>query len=104
MRIHFQSDGGIAYFPGLNKPIDVDTASLPPQSAAELERLVGAARFFTQPARVGVANPGAADYRTYTISVEDSGRSHTIQVIEPIQDPSLQALIDRLRTFNTGPP
>lgn len=102
MRIQFQTDGGIAYFPGLSQPFTVDTASLPPQEAAELEALVRSARFFTRPARIGAVGPGAADYRTYTISVEDVGQSHTIKAIEPIEDPSLQALIDRLRARQRG--
>ena len=102
MRIQFHSEGGFAHFPGLSRPVTVDTAAMSPQESAELEELVRAARLFTRPARVGSPGPGAADYRTYTISVEEAGQSHTIQVIEPVEDPSLQALIDRLRARQRG--
>jgi len=103
VRIHFQTEGGFAYFPGLSKPVTVDTASLPSADAAELEGLVHAARFFDQPAQMGSPGAGAADYRTYTISVEDAGQSHTIRAIEPVGDPSVQALIDALRVRQRNP-
>lgn len=101
MRIQFQVEGGIAHFPGLSQPITIDTASLNPPEAAELEGLVHGARFFTRAAQIG-GKPGAADYRTYTISVEDAGQAHTIKAIEPIEDPSLQALVDRLNARQKG--
>jgi hypothetical protein len=102
MLIHFQIDGGIAYFPGLSKPMTVDTASLPPAEAAKLEDLVRAAGFFTLPSRIG-GTTGAADVRTYTISVEHAGQSHTVKAVEPVADPSLQSLIDALAALRRGP-
>ena len=97
MRIRFQSDGGVGYFPGLNEPVIVDTAHLPTEEAAGLESLVGAADFFVRPDAVGVPAPGAADLRRYTITIEDGGRSRTVEATDPIEDPALQALIDSLR-------
>lgn len=97
MRVHFQTDGGVAHFPALQKALTVDTAVLPAQEAASLEELVRAAQFFSRPPESGSAAPGAADYRTYTISVEDSENSHTIRVSEPVQDPALEALINSLQ-------
>jgi hypothetical protein len=103
VRIRFQCEGGFARFPGLSKPITVDTASLPAADAAELKSLVDRARFFKQPAQISRAGAGAADYRTYTICVEDTGRSHTIQATDPVADPSLQALIEALRVRQRRP-
>jgi hypothetical protein len=103
VRIQFRSEGGFAHFPGLSKPMIVDTASLPAADAAELEQLVHEARFFTRPVQIGGPGAGGADYRTYTISVESAGQSHTIRVIEPVGDSSLQALIDGLRARQRGP-
>ncbi len=103
MRIQFQTEGGFAYIPGLNRPITIDTASLPPPEAARVEGLVHAANFFALPAQAGTAGAGAADYRTYTVTVEDGGQSHTVRAIDPVQDPSLRALIEHLRAQQGGP-
>ena len=97
MRIRFQSDGGVGYFPGLDGPVIVDTAHLPPEEGARLERLVGAADFFSRPEAADVPAPGAADLRRSTIAIEDSGRSRTLEVIDPVEDSALHALIDALR-------
>lgn len=101
MRIRLQSEGGFGYFPGLNQPVLVDTADLSPDEAAGLERLVGASDFFSRPERVvpsPAPGPGAADQRRYSITVEDDGgRSHTVEVTEPVEDVALMALIDSLR-------
>ena len=98
MRIEFQSDGGVGYFPGLDQPVTVDTDELPQAEAARFDTLVTAARFFERPPVVGAPAPGAADMRRYTIAIENgAGRAHRIEVSEPVEDASLQALIDALR-------
>jgi hypothetical protein len=96
MRIQFKTEGGIAAFPGLSKPVTIDTNQLPKEEAAELERLVNTVRFFELPARARAAPPGAADYRQYTITVEDGGQHHTVQLDEFVAEPNLQALVRRL--------
>jgi Emfourin len=96
MRIQFRPDGGLASFPGLERPLELDTAELAPEQAASLERLVRDAGVFALPARAGAPAPGAADYRSYTITVDDGARSHTITVAEPIEDAALRALVERL--------
>jgi Emfourin len=98
MQVQFQMEGGIAYFPGLNKPGTIDSDQLPEQEADELKRLVNAAHFFALPAVVGSPASGAADYRQYTITIEDAGKQHTVRVTDPIEDPNLQALVTNLRT------
>jgi hypothetical protein len=97
MRITFQSDGGFGYFPGLNRPVTVDTSELPGDDAARIEGLVRAAGFFERPAESRAAPAGAADHRTYTISVDDGARSHTVTVSDPVEDPGLDALIGHLQ-------
>jgi hypothetical protein len=97
MQIQFQVEGGIAHFPGLSRPVTVDTSSLPPAQAAGLENLVRTSGFFQRPPQVGTPARGAADYRTYTIHVENGAQSHTVRIVEPVEDSSLQALIDALR-------
>ena len=98
MRIQFQTEGGLGYFPGLNRPLSIDTTKLPPEQASELEQLVRNADIFSRPSEIGGPAPGAADYRTYTVSVDDHDQAHTIELTEPIDDPALRALIDHLTT------
>ena len=95
MRVQFKTDGGFAYLPGLSKPVTIDTDGLTPEEAGKLERLVEAAGFFELPA---TSDPprGGADLRTYTISATSSGRGHTVRIVEPVENPQLQALVDYL--------
>ncbi len=98
MRIQLNIDGGLAYFPGLSKPIVVDSERLPAQEADKLRQLLNAARFFDLPPALKAPAPGAADYRKYTITVDDDSKHHTVQVTDPIEDPSLRALLNYLQT------
>ena len=66
-------------------------------AAARVEGLVVGADFFSRPEAAGAATPGAADLRRYTITVEDNGRSRTLELTDPVDDPALNALIDSLR-------
>ena len=98
MRIEFKTEGGIAHFPGLSRPVVIDSEALAQQDAGELKRLVEAARLFERPIVAGAPRQGAADYRQYTISVEEGGRQHTVQLVDPVEDPSLQQLLRFLQT------
>lgn len=97
MQITLRTEGGLAAFPGLNRPITVDSAELPAPEATELVRLVEQAKFFDRPAVASALPPGAADYREYTITVQDGDRQHTIRLADPVQDSDLQALLHFLR-------
>jgi hypothetical protein len=97
MRIQFETLGGFAYFPGLQRPIRIDTERLPTLQAGELESMVRAARFFDQSDSIQPA--GAADYRSYRITVEDGEKSHTVKVVESTADHSLLALLAYLRAL-----
>jgi hypothetical protein len=98
MIINFQSSGGFAHFPGLSRPVRIDTAELAPEQADQLNGLVERARFFEQPSEVGAPPPGAADLRSYTITVEDGGRTHTVQTSDALTDAALRDLVAHLRT------
>ncbi len=99
MRVQLNIEGGLAYFPGLNKPITIDSNALPPQEANKLKQLLDGAHFFDLPPVMNTPAPGAADYRKYTITVDDDSKHHTVQLIEPVQDPNLQALLTHLKTY-----
>ncbi len=96
MRVRFKTEGGLAHFPGLSEPTTIDTGELPTDEADELKRQVEEARFFDLPSRFGEPRRGAADYRRYEITVEESGRSHTVRLADPIADPDLRGLVNIL--------
>jgi len=100
MRITFQSEGGVAFFPGLNKPVVIDTADLPAEKRFKLERLLQSAGFFALPASVGHRPRGAADVREYTLRVEDGTRDATVHVTEPFDHSELEQLIMELRSHS----
>ena len=99
MKITFSINGGFAYIPALSRPIVIDTAQIDPQVANQLESLVRQSRFFDQPARADTTTKGAADYRTYTITVQDGPRVHTVQLTDPITDANLEQLVSRLQVM-----
>jgi hypothetical protein len=103
MRITFQPQGGIAFFPGLNRPVAIDTAQLPAEERSKLERLIESTRFFALPSSVGARPRGAADVREYTIRVEDQKRDYTVRVVEPLEHPRLEELITELRSHARRP-
>lgn len=96
MRIELKREGGLAFFPGLTKPRSVDLETLPPDTAEAIRRGVQEARFFEQPAAVGTASRGA-DRTRYTVTIEDGGRKHTVQFLEPVEEPNLRALVELLQ-------
>jgi hypothetical protein len=102
MRVQLKIEGGLAYFPGLNKPRVIDSADLSAAEAKRLHQLVDAAGIFEQPASNRTLPKGAADYRQYTITVEDGRRQRTIRLADPIGNPDLEALVEYLRT-HTAP-
>lgn len=93
MHMQVRIEGGIAYIPGLAKPIDLDTNTLPAQDAEEMRRLVVAARFFELPSLVGQLPVRGADARRYRITVDDGSAHHTVEVADPVSDPGLEGLI-----------
>jgi hypothetical protein len=98
LRVRFKTEGGVAHFPGLSEPVTIDSDELPEEEAVELKQRVEEARFFDLPAQAGEPPQGAADYRRYTVTVEEGGRSHTVQLADPVEDPSLQKLVSSLDT------
>jgi len=94
MRVIFETSGGVAYFPGLARPVVIEQDQLPEADARQLNDLVSAARFFDRPAQVGGQGaPGAADYRQYTITIDQGEQHHTLNITEPVEDPDLRQLV-----------
>ncbi|MGH6815866.1 MAG: protealysin inhibitor emfourin [Hyphomicrobiaceae bacterium] len=99
MRIVFAMPStGMAHFPGLAKPVVIESDQLDEADAQTLERLIDEARFFDQPAKVDGSRGGrTADTRVYTITIEQNGKRHTVQVGEPLNEPEHRNLRDLIR-------
>jgi hypothetical protein len=101
MRISLRTSGGVGYFPGLAAPRTVDVDALGDDELRAVRQLVDDARFFELPARPPTLK-GAADYRTYEITIEDGARRHTAVLADPIVEPALQELVERLRALTVA--
>jgi len=89
--------GGIAYFPGLASSRTIDLESLTADTRSRVMRLIDEVQFFSLPS--SPPSPGAADYQTYRITVEDDARQHTVVVSDPLSSEPLQALIQLLQNL-----
>lgn len=96
MRLELKTSGGIATFPGLQKPVVLDTETLGAPESAEVTRLVEAAQPRTLPPHLP-SNKNVRDARTYVLTVEDAGERHTLTRSEPLAEPELAALIAFIR-------
>jgi hypothetical protein len=93
MKVSLQSYGGFAaIFPQPGR--EVDAAALPPDAAAELARLVDAARRESggPPPRV------LPDAISYSITVAEGGRSTVLEGSDGTMSPAFAALLDWLRS------
>jgi len=97
MRIILKTEGGFAHFPGLQQPLAVSVQDLPQELQTQLRNCITGADFFNLPSQPDPALPGAADYRTYIITVQIPQRTHTVTIHEPIKDEPLRQLIQLLR-------
>lgn len=96
MRITFaMSSPGLFYAPGLAEPVVLDLAALPPADAARIEALVHEAHVIDRPA--APERLPMPDARCFTLTVEQDGRSRTLELPEPIADPALKALVNCLQ-------
>lgn len=91
MRVVLHQEGGFAGL--VRPPLVVDSAQLAPEQQRELDRLIVESDFFHLPADGPTPPQGAADYVTYTLTVEREQQSHSIRVTDPVTDAALAALI-----------
>jgi hypothetical protein len=100
MKITFEMSGGFAHIPALSRPVITDTEHVDTRLADRLESLVQESSFFDRPPRLDTRAKGAADYRTYTITVQDGPRVHTVELTDPITDQNLDRLVSFLRNMS----
>jgi len=92
VKISLERSGG---FTGISSKVTLDTQELDPAERAELETLVNKSGFFQMPEKID--SPGlGADRFAYRLTVEDAGRSHTVEAVEGSIPEALQPLIVRL--------
>jgi hypothetical protein len=109
MRITFaMSSTGLFYAPGLAEPVVLDLTVLPPAEAARIEALVREAHVLDRPTAPESLSPPMPDARCFTLTVEQDGRSRTLDLPEPIADPALKALVrclqDQVRALQAKRP
>jgi len=95
MRIEFERSGG---FMGLRQSFTLDTASLDPQEAEEITKLVDHANFFSQPNIIQSDSEGADHYQ-YRLKIDRLENSHTVIVNETATPDELQPLLQHLNTL-----
>ncbi|MEA5605367.1 protealysin inhibitor emfourin [Nostoc sp. UHCC 0252] len=95
MRVSFERTGGFA---GITKKTTVDTATVSPDEAATLLRLVEVADLFRLPEIITSPNP-QSDRFQYKLTIEDNGKHHTVTVSEAALPGSLRPLIEWLQTM-----
>ncbi len=93
MRIALTQSGGFA---GLVKRVQVDTATLPRDDAARLERLAHAARAALA-AGTPAADPALRDARRYALRIDDDAASACWDLPEAGLPPAVRALLGWLR-------
>lgn len=99
MKVTLESSGGFAPLPALSRPMTIDTTSLDPKTASELQTLLKKSAFFELEPFIDTTARGAADYLTHRITVQDGSRVHTVRFTEPILNSSLQRLLTLIQNI-----
>jgi len=98
VRIQLSQEGGLAAFPGLSRPRSVELSELPAEQAEAIEHGLRDARFRELPAVVGGGSASkGADQRRYTLTVEEGPRRHSVELVEPVEDPRLRELLSLVK-------
>ena len=94
MKIYFEQSGGLA---GIDNSISINSDSLDPQEASELQHLVDNANFFGLPSEPAAPLRGA-DYLEYKITIEtNDNKKHSIKTTDLTMPPNVGPLIGYLR-------
>jgi Emfourin len=98
MQIRYMRSGG---FSGIKTTGVVDTRALPAIEAKKVEDLIASAGFFSLP-KIFPKPKSGADYFTWSLTVEDGNRSHSVEVSEPSAPDTLRLLIRYLAATKKG--
>jgi hypothetical protein len=92
MIVKFERTGGFA---GLTLKKTIDSEKLPLEDANKLYQLVDASDFFNSPGNISASSPGVDRFH-YTVTVNASGKRHTVDIDEAAMPPKLRPLIQWL--------
>jgi hypothetical protein len=95
--IRLEQSGGFAAIPGLQKPVEVDTARLSAEETQTLEGLVRRTGLLDGTLRSVSAPAAGADLRDYTLTVHDHDAVRTVHLRDPLGDDAVAALISELQ-------
>jgi hypothetical protein len=98
MQVVLHQEGGFAGL--VRPPLVVDSAQLALEQQRELSQLIVECGFFQLPANGPSPQEGAADYVTYTLTVEGEQQTHSIRVTDPVTDAALAALISFVKRYH----
>ncbi len=98
MKIYLKRTGG---FTGIPFSVDIDTDQLEDEERGALAALVEAAQFYALPEKIPSTGQGVDRFQ-YRITVEEAGRSHTVEAGESGLPDSLQALIGHVTGLGRG--
>jgi hypothetical protein len=98
MRITLKTQGGIAFFPGLSRPISLNTEILPDDDRLTIKSLVDQVRFFELPKELSRPARGSADMIQYSLTVRSGRQQHTVRFADPIEVQGLQQLVEYVQT------
>ena len=102
MHVKLMISGGLVYSGGIANPLVLDTELLPSPDAERLQRLVKDAHFFHLPPKDPAVMP-RADTRSYDLTIEDQGKTQSVRLIDPVEEPRLHALLEFIKQ-RTGAP
>ena len=98
MRVTLQQEGGFAGL--VRPPLVVDSTQLAVKQQRELDQLMVECEFFHLSSDGPTPPQGAADYVTYTLTVEQDQQSHSLHMTDPVTDAALAALIAFVKRYH----
>ena len=102
MHVRLMISGGLVYSGGIAHPLVLDTERLSEPDAERLRELVDDAHFWKLPAKDPAAMP-RPDTRSYDLTIEDRGKTQSVRLIDPVEEPRLHALLEFVKQ-RTGAP
>jgi hypothetical protein len=102
MHVRLMISGGLVYSAGVAHPLTLNTESLSTTDEAQLRQLLAEAHFWKLPPKDPAAAP-PVDIRSYDLTVEESGKTQSVRLIDPVEEPHLHALLEFIKQ-RTGAP
>jgi hypothetical protein len=96
MKIYLEKSSGM--YPSSSPTIIVDTANLKEEEKSQIQKLIEDSNFFNM--TDSLPNVGAADFNTYTITVETEDRKHSVTTSSFSTDQNVASLIKAITKYS----